>query len=381
MPLLIQGFVMFEATPRNAVAGRSLMQDAFARLLKNRAAVASAVYLALIVVVCTVGPKFTGHDYSTIYRSYVKVPPSLEPYPKLENIEAALRDALKRARVDVGKVEMANGVINAKLSASKPIDVRIARYVDKSDSFDRAVVNEVTTDGLSATMTARVNQIHFWLGTDVSGRDVLSRTLMAGRVSLTVGLLAGFVAMTIGVIYGSVSGFIGGKTDEVMMRFVDILYSLPFTFFVIMLVVFFGRNFLLMFVAIGAVLWLDMARIVRGQTLSIKRREYVQAAEALGIDQWGILLRHVIPNMLGPIVIFVTLLVPQVIILESFLSYLGLGVQEPMSSWGVQIAEGARNMDGAIWLLLVPSFFLVTTLFALNFLGDGLRDALDPKDR
>lgn len=372
---------MSDIIPRNAVAGRSLSQDAFARLRKNRAAVASAIYLALIVLVCTIGPSFTGHHFSTIYRSYVKVPPSLEPYPKLENIDAELREALKRARVEVGKVELVSGVVSAKLTATQPIDERIARYVDKSDSFDQAVMSEMAADGLSATMTARVNQIQFIFGTDVSGRDVLSRSLMAGRVSLTVGLLAGVVAMTIGVLYGATSGFIGGKTDEVMMRFVDILYSLPFTFFVIMLVVFFGRNFMLMFVAIGAVLWLDMARIVRGQTLSIKRREYVQAAEALGIGPLGILLRHVIPNMLGPIVIFVTLLVPQVIILESFLSYLGLGVQEPMSSWGVQISEGARNMDGATWLLLVPSFFLTTTLFALNFLGDGLRDALDPKDR
>jgi oligopeptide transport system permease protein len=165
------------------------------------------------------------------------------------------------------------------------------------------------------------------------------------------------------------------------MRIVDTLYALPFTFFVIMLVVFFGRNFMLMFLAIGAVLWLDMARIVRGQTLSIKRQEFVQAAEALGVSSAGILLRHIIPNMLGPIIIFVTLLVPQVIILESFLSYLGLGVQEPMSSWGVQISEGARNMESATWLLVVPSVLLTTTLFALNFLGDGLRDALDPKDR
>ena len=166
-----------------------------------------------------------------------------------------------------------------------------------------------------------------------------------------------------------------------MMRIVDILYSLPFIFFVIMLVVFFGRNFVLMFLAVGAVLWLDMARIVRGQTLSIKRQEFVQAADALGVTQSGILRRHIIPNTLGPVVVYMTLLVPQVIILESFLSFLGLGVQEPMSSWGVLIAHGAKNIGTANWLLIFPSFFLTTTLFALNFIGDGLRDALDPKDR
>jgi oligopeptide transport system permease protein len=166
-----------------------------------------------------------------------------------------------------------------------------------------------------------------------------------------------------------------------MMRVVDILYSLPFIFFVIMLVVFFGRNFILMFLAVGAIEWLDMARIVRGQTLSIKRQEYVQAAEALGVKSSGILKRHIIPNTLGPVVVYMTLLVPKVILLESFLSFLGLGVQEPMTSWGVLIADGARNIQNAEWLLFFPALFLVSTLFALNFLGDGLRDALDPKDR
>ena len=165
------------------------------------------------------------------------------------------------------------------------------------------------------------------------------------------------------------------------MRIVDILYSLPFIFFVILLVVFFGRNFVLMFIAVGAVLWLDMARIVRGQTLSIKRQEYVQAAVALGVSPAAMLRRHIVPNTLGPVVIYMTLLVPQVIILESFLSYLGLGVQEPMTSWGVLIAQGAKNIPAANWLLIFPSIFLTSTLFALNFLGDGLRDALDPKDR
>jgi oligopeptide transport system permease protein len=166
-----------------------------------------------------------------------------------------------------------------------------------------------------------------------------------------------------------------------MMRLVDVLYSLPFIFFVILLVVFFGRNFILMFLAVGAVEWLDMARIVRGQTLSLRRQEYVQAAEALGVGTPDILVRHIIPNLLGPVVVYMTLLIPRVILLESFLSFLGLGVQEPMTSWGVLIAEGARNIQGATWLLTFPALFLVATLFSLNFIGDGLRDALDPKDR
>jgi oligopeptide transport system permease protein len=166
-----------------------------------------------------------------------------------------------------------------------------------------------------------------------------------------------------------------------MMRIVDVIYSLPYIFFVILLVVFLGRSTVLMFLAVGAVEWLDMARIVRGQTLSIKRREYIEAAEALGVSSAGILRRHVIPNTLGPVVVYMTLLVPKVILIESFLSFLGLGVQEPATSWGVLISQGARNIQGATWMLLFPSIFLTTTLFALNFLGDGLRDALDPKER
>jgi oligopeptide transport system permease protein len=185
----------------------------------------------------------------------------------------------------------------------------------------------------------------------------------------------------IGVAYGAAAGFIGGRVDDAMMRAVDILYSLPFIFFVIMLVVFFGRNFVLMFIAVGAVMWLDMARIVRGQTLSIKRQEYVQAAEALGVPPSGILWRHIVPNTLGPVMVYMTLLVPQVVVLESFMSFLGLGVQEPLTSWGVLIGEGIDSVPGSVWQLLFPASFLVSTLFALNFLGDGLRDAFDPKDR
>ena len=377
MPWSIRGYAMTEPEAK----GRSLWADAWARLKANKAATISAIYLALIVVVCVLGPSFTGHDFTTIYESYVRVPPSLDPYPKPDAIEAELQAVIRRAHLDLKEWHREGDRILVTVTSAKPIDVRVTRYLDRSDSFEGGEVVSKSDDGLTLTMAAEVKFLHFYLGTDISGRDLLTRTLMAGRVSLAVGLLAGVVAVVIGVLYGAISGFAGGKTDEVMMRIVDILYSLPFTFFVIMLVVFFGRNFMLMFIAIGAVLWLDMSRIVRGQTLSIKRQEYVQAAEALGVSTGGILLRHVVPNMLGPIIIYVTLLIPQVIILESFLSYLGLGVQEPMSSWGVQISQGSRNMEGATYLLIVPSFFLTSTLFALNFIGDGLRDALDPRDR
>jgi oligopeptide transport system permease protein len=365
----------------NEGRGRSLWADALRRLWLNKAAVFSTAYLAVMTAVCVLGPFFTGHDFTTVYQSYVRVPPSIAPYPQAEAIEAEVNEALKRARVEVRGWEKKNGRVFVTIVSDKPVDERTIRYLDRSDAFDGAKVEEKSADGLTLVMSAAVSEERFLFGTDPNGRDMLTRTFVAGRVSLAIGLLAGMVAVSIGVAYGAFSGFVGGRTDEVMMRIVDVLYSLPFTFFVIMLVVFFGRNFVLMFVAVGAVLWLDMARIVRGQTLSIKRQEYVQAAEALGVGRLGILTRHIVPNILGTIIIYVTLLVPQVIILESFLSFLGLGVQEPMSSWGVQISQGARNMDGAPWLLIVPSFFLTSTLFALNFLGDGLRDALDPKDR
>ena len=281
--------------------GRSLWADAGRRLLRNRAAVGSAILLAGIALAAAVAPYLSPHPYDEVYWDLISAPP----------------------------------------------------------------------DVMSA---------HFF-GTDQNGRDLFVRTLYGGRTSLTIGILATLVSLAIGVVWGAAAGFLGGRVDAVMMRTVDVLYALPFLFFVILLTVVFGRNILLIYVGVGAVSWLDMARIVRGQAISLKRKEFVEAAVAGGVSAFNIVRRHIIPNTLGPVVVYITLTVPHVILTESFISFLGLGVQEPDTSWGVLISEGARSMETAWWALLFPAVFLAATLFCFNFIGDGLRDALDPKDR
>ena len=291
------------------IKGRSLWVDARHRLLKNRAAVASMVILALITVLALLAPLLSPYAYNAVNYDIIACAPGWWP------AEAACR---------------APGHI---------------------------------------------------FGTDAVGRDLFVRVLFGARVSLAVGLVATLVSLIIGVLYGAIAGYVGGRLDGLMMRIVDVLYSLPFIFFVIILMTLFDRNFVLLFVAIGAVEWLTMARIVRGQTLSIKQKEFIEAARAGGVSPFGIILRHVIPNVVGPVMVYVTLTVPGVILTESFLSFLGLGIQEPLTSWGVLISDGADQMETAPWMLLFPALFMAVTLFCFNFIGDGLRDALDPKDR
>ena len=289
------------ASVQQEIKGRSLWQDAWQRLLHNKAAVASIIILGIITLLVLVGP-------------------ALSPY-----------------------------------------------------AFD-----EIDWELISTAPNAATGHL---FGTDGVGRDLFVRTLHGGRMSLMVGVIATLVSLVIGISYGATAGYLGGRVDNIMMRIVDILYAMPFMFFVILLMVFFGRNIFLIFIAIGAINWLDMARIVRGQTLSLKRKEYIEAAQACGVSTPRIILRHIVPNLLGIVVVYVTLTIPQVILVESFLSFLGLGVQEPSTSWGALVNEGAQDMESAPWSLLFPAGFLATTLFCFNFIGDGLRDALDPKDR
>jgi oligopeptide transport system permease protein len=290
-----------ELLEKSAIQGRSLWDDALARLLRNKAAVASMILLGILVFLAFIGPLLWVHESGEIYRDRVQIPPTWDNW-------------------------------------------------------------------------------HIF-GTDAQGRDMFARTLVGLRMSLLVGVVATAVSLVIGVIWGATAGFLGGRVDQIMMRIVDVLYALPFIFFVIILMVVFGRNIILIFVAIGAVEWLTMARIVRGQTISLRSMEFVEAAQAAGASQAAIIRRHIVPNVLGPVVVYVTLTIPVVILAESFLSFLGLGVQEPLTSLGNLIANGARDMEIANWTLFFPAATMMLTLFCFNFIGDGLRDAIDPKDR
>ena len=363
------------------VKSRSLFQLAALRFRRNKAAMAGSIMLLLITLFSFIGPNFLTHTYDQVFSSYVSVAPSLEPRPDVNNLQGVMEGVAGRARVELKEFSVEGQTFTATITSSSAIDPRATRYFDRANEFENTKVVATEDEGRTLKLEGDVNREYFFFGTDSNGRDMLARVMLGGQISIAVGILASLVSLGIGVLYGATAGYIGGRVDNVMMRFVEILYSLPFVFLVVVLVVFFGRSFILIFLVIGAVEWLDMARIVRGQTLALKRREFVGAAQALGLSDWQIIRRHIIPNTIGPVVVFVTVVVPKVILLESFLSFLGLGVQAPLTSWGALISEGANNIQSAPWLLIFPAIFFVLTLFSLNFVGAGLRDALDPKDR
>jgi oligopeptide transport system permease protein len=299
---------------------------------------------------------------------------------KAETLERAFAGrslwADARARLFKNRAAVASMIVLAVITLMALLAPYLSRYAYDAIDYD-LVTCAPSWWPMDAACSAGGTH---WFGTDAVGRDLFVRVLYGARVSLAVGVVATLVSLVIGVLYGATAGYLGGRVDAVMMRAVDILYSLPFIFFVIILMVMFDRNFILLFVAIGAVVWLTMARIVRGQTLSAKQKEYIEAARAAGVSPFAIITRHIIPNVVGPVVVYVTLTVPDVILTESFLSFLGLGIQEPLTSWGVLISDGANTIESAPWLLVFPALFMAVTLFCFNFIGDGLRDALDPKD-
>ncbi|MDN7803520.1 ABC transporter permease [Burkholderia gladioli] len=286
---------------------------------------------------------------------------------------------------------------DAPVRSRTPLELAAARFVrNRAAMFSLALLilialacfvgplllpNDPTaSDWSSISLPPTLAGMH-WLGTDELGRDLLARTLVGGRASLEVGLLGTLVSGLFGVAWGAIAGFAGGRTDSVMMRIVDMMYAIPYLLIAILMMTLFGRSFILVVLTISAFSWLDMARVVRGQTLSLRTREFVDASRAIGVTPGTIVRRHIVPNLLGVVVVYATVSVPGIILTESVLSFLGLGVQEPMTSWGMLIQDGAQKLDGMPWLLLAPAVLLCVTLYCVNFLGDGLRDALDPKDR
>ncbi len=347
------------------------------RFRRDPAAIASLAALALMAFLCFGSLLWSPHPYDAVYPDYVMVPASALAHPTPAERDAALSVLGRRARLaatlDVAGAD--SGTL--RLTGDRPVDPRVQRVLERSDLLRQT--GPAAAQGDALAIPVAVKRETFLFGTDSNGRDLLTRILVAGRISLAVGALASAVALGIGVAYGAVAGYVGGRTDAVMMRAVDVIYALPFVFLVIVLLVLFGRSLWLIFLAIGAVEWLDMARITRGQTLSLKRRQFVLAAEALGERSGRILVRHVVPNMAGPIVAYLALLVPRVILAESFLSFLGLGVQEPLTSWGILIADGARHVQGSTNLLVFPALALAITVVAANQLGEAILRAADER--
>lgn len=363
----------------------SLWKDAWIRLSRNRMAVIGGAVLLTLGLLSLFAPWIAPYKYETQNLELGASEPQLEWETRQLVYGTCTQE---RARVLAEGYEGKIGLLptdwaelhrtidaadygNAVWIASASGDTNLMAMVVTSKGFEALEENPKRANFILLESRGHL------LGTDELGRDLFTRILYGGRISLMVGLCATAVSLTIGVLFGAVAGFFGGRVDDLMMRFVDILYALPFTIFVILLTVIFDRNIWNLFLAIGAVEWLTMSRIVRGQVLSLRKQEFVEAAIALGIPQWRIVLRHIIPNCLGTVIVYTTLTIPVVMLLEAFLSFLGLGVQPPMSSWGLLIRDGSKVLEEFPWLMLFPGMILAMTLFSLNFLGDGLRDALD----
>jgi len=308
---------------------------------------------------------------------------------RMPDAESSDDAAVERAsRQRFGQLGLGRDTLFAKLDANHDEQLsleEVIRYQRPFRPFDsrEKVLSHMDKDGnheISATEFLGAPRLHtFWLGTDHLGRDVLTRICYGARISIMIALLATFVSFVIGVTWGSIAGYYGGRVDSVMMRIVDIMYGLPFMFIVILLIVVFGRSTINLFIALGAVQWLTMSRVVRGQVISLKTRDYVEAARAIGVPRIKIVFRHLLRNTVGPVIVYSTLMVPAIILEEAFLSFLGLGVQPPNPSWGNMITDGAKVMESYSWLIVYPGSFLALTLFSMNFVGDGIRDALDPQ--
>jgi oligopeptide transport system permease protein len=363
------------------VVGTSLWLDAWKRLRKNRLAVASAIVMATIVVACVIGPTVTrlvwGHTFDRQDLDYGAQPPTFRSHTLVPGkVVAGENGAVVVIQTPWGNapaagVEGAEGLENgADVTLWMPGQ---AADLEHGDPARLAVCGHCTQVSQPSSETPH------WLGTDFHGRDLATRMFKGGQISLLIGLLAAVVSATIGILVGAIAGYAGGRVDALLMRFVDIMYSLPYMFFVIILVTVLGKQLWLIFVALGAVGWLMTARIVRGQVLSLKEREFVMAARSVGARGGAIVRRHLIPNSLGPVIVYFTLTIPTMMREEAFLSFLGLGVQPPNASLGWLINEGANQMLVYWWTLVFPGAMLAVLLFALNFIGDGLRDAIDPR--
>lgn len=381
MALSIHGCAMDEESDPLASAASAARPSFVRKLLRHGGAIASLLCLAGLALAALFGPWLYPNAYDRVYRDFVLVPPSLAAHPTAEETQAALADFTQQMHVGIASASAEGDDLELVLISQTPIDARVLHYFPHADVFGTARVTDRTEHGRKLVIDVPLHRLVFAFGTDSNGRDLLARIFIALRISLAVGLLATLVALSLGVAFGGIAGYVGGQLDLAMMRLVEIIYALPFIFFVILLTVFIGRNFVLIFIAIGVVEWLDMARIVRGETLSVKRRDYVAAAEALGAGPAAIFWRHVLPNMLAPIAAFLTLLVPRVILAESFVSFLGLGVQEPLTSLGLLIADGARTIQSAPYLLIFPAVILALTLAALNVLGDAFTQAAEGRSQ